>query len=84
MVILKKQYVKFGKKKKQNTWPTKMAKFIVSWQAELNLREIFRYGFKSFGLEQAERFQIIANFPYHYISVDQIYPGYRRCAYRSH
>ena len=69
-----------------------MPKYTISPEADLDLREILRYGFESFGLEQAEqfqdelnrKFQEIANFPYRNQAVDQIRGGFRRCVYRSH
>ena len=67
-----------------------MGKYSVQKQAELDLREIFKYGFESFGIEQAEQFQDelierfneIAYHPYRYQAVDDIVKGCRRCVYR--
>ena len=64
-----------------------MANFLLSNTAKEDLIRIHQYGIKKFGEKQADKyfftffeyFDIIANSPYSFESVDHIKPGYRRC-----
>ena len=65
-----------------------MAKYRISNEAKEDLIRIHHYGVKNFGMAQADRyidsffkyFEIIAEQPYAFESVDYIKIGYRRCA----
>ena len=64
-----------------------MAVYRISNTAKDDLIRIYRYGVERFGESQAEKyfnsffkyFDIIAQRPYSFESVDFIKPGYRRC-----
>jgi len=64
-----------------------MAKFRISNTAREDLIRIHHYGVKKFGITQADKyynslfeyFDIIAQRPYSFESVDFIKKGYRRC-----
>ncbi|MBF4983454.1 type II toxin-antitoxin system RelE/ParE family toxin [Nonlabens mediterrranea] len=64
-----------------------MAKFIISNTAKEDLIRIHHYGVKKFGITQADKyfdsffeyFDIIAQRPFSFESVDFIKKGYRRC-----
>ncbi len=64
-----------------------MVKYKLSNSAKEDLIRIHRYGVKKFGVAQAEKyfdsffeyFDIIAQRPYSFESVDFIKSGYRRC-----
>ncbi|WP_299435020.1 type II toxin-antitoxin system RelE/ParE family toxin [uncultured Maribacter sp.] len=64
-----------------------MAKYILSNTAKEDLIRIHHYGVKKFGMAQADKyfdsffeyFDIIAQRPYSFESVDFIKSGYRRC-----
>jgi toxin ParE1/3/4 len=64
-----------------------MAKYILSKTAKEDLIRIHHYGIKQFGLNQADKyfdsffkyFDLIAERPFSYESVDFIKKGYRRC-----
>lgn len=64
-----------------------MAKYILSNSAKEDLIRIHQFGVHRFGIKQAdnyfnsffETFEIIAQFPYSFESVDFIRVGYRRC-----
>jgi toxin ParE1/3/4 len=64
-----------------------MSDYNLSNGAKEDLIRIHRYGVDKFGMEQAdkyfnaffEHFEMIAQKPYSYPSVDFINPGYRRC-----
>ncbi|MCR9182998.1 MAG: type II toxin-antitoxin system RelE/ParE family toxin [Flavobacteriaceae bacterium] len=64
-----------------------MAKYRLSNEAKEDLIRIHQYGVKMFGMAQADKyfetffeyFDIIAQSPYSYESVDTIKMGYRRC-----
>ncbi len=64
-----------------------MADYRISNTAKEDLIRIYRYGVERFGESQAEKyfnsffkyFDIIAQRPYSFESVDFIKPGYRRC-----
>ena len=64
-----------------------MAKFRLSNSAKEDLIRIHHYGVKKFGMSQADKyfdsffkyFDIIAQRPYSFESVDFIKNGYRRC-----
>jgi toxin ParE1/3/4 len=65
-----------------------MANYKLSNVAKEDLIRIYLYGFKKFGMLQADRyfdsffeyFDIIAQQPFSFESVDFIKTGYRRCA----
>lgn len=65
-----------------------MAKFRISNTAKEDLIKIHHYGVKKFGITQADKyfysffeyFEIIAQRPFSFESVDFIKQGYRRCA----
>lgn len=64
-----------------------MANYILSNNAKEDLIRIHHYGVQKFGLKQAdkyfnaffEQFELIAERPYSFESVDFIKRGYRRC-----
>lgn len=64
-----------------------MAKYRLSNEAKENLIRIHRYGVEKFGMVQADKyfdsffeyFDIIAQRPFSFESVDYIKKGYRRC-----
>ena len=64
-----------------------MADYRLSNEAKNDLIRIHQYGVKKFGLAQADRyfetffqyFEIIAEQPYSFESVDYLKNGYRRC-----
>ncbi|MBF4984530.1 type II toxin-antitoxin system RelE/ParE family toxin [Nonlabens mediterrranea] len=64
-----------------------MAKFLISNTAKEDLIRIHHYGVKKFGITQADKyfdyffeyFDIIAQRPFSFESVDFIKKGYRRC-----
>ncbi|MFM1894846.1 MAG: hypothetical protein RIQ90_2012 [Bacteroidota bacterium] len=64
-----------------------MAKYKLSNVAKEDLIRIHRYGAKQFGIKQADKyfesfflhFELIAQNPWGFESVDFIKPGYRRC-----
>ena len=64
-----------------------MANYLLSNTAKEDLIRIHQYGIKQFGEKQADKyfftffeyFDIIADSPYSFESVDHIKPGYRRC-----
>jgi len=66
-----------------------MAKYRLSNEARDDLIRIHQYGMQKFGMEQADRyfksffdyFDLIAQRPYSFESVDHIKPGYRRCVH---
>ena len=68
-----------------------MAKYRLSNSAKDDLIRIHHYGVKKFGMSQADKyfdsffkyFDIIAQRPYSFESVDFIKKGYRRCVYGS-
>ncbi|WP_417590326.1 type II toxin-antitoxin system RelE/ParE family toxin [Owenweeksia hongkongensis] len=65
-----------------------MAKYRLSNDAKEDLIRIHHYGVKKFGMTQADKyfntffeyFDIIAQWPFSFESVDRIKKGYRRCA----
>lgn len=64
-----------------------MAKYRISNEAKEDLIRIHHYGVKKFGMAQADKyfesffvyFEIIAQRPFSFESVDYIKKGYRRC-----
>ena len=64
-----------------------MAKYLLSKEAKEDLIRIHHYGVKKFGMAQADKyfhsffeyFNIIAQQPFSFESVDVIRKGYRRC-----
>jgi toxin ParE1/3/4 len=64
-----------------------MGKYKLSNVAKEDLIRIYHYGVQQFGMKQADKyfdsffmhFELIANNPYSFKSVDFIKPGYRRC-----
>jgi len=64
-----------------------MAEYKLSNEAKADLIRIHQYGIRKFGVMQAEKyfdaffdyFEIIAQTPYSFESVDYIKNGYRRC-----
>lgn len=64
-----------------------MASYLISSSAEQDLIRIHQYGIRIFGELQADKFfdalfsqfEIIAERPFAFESVDYIKPGYRRC-----
>lgn len=64
-----------------------MAKYRLSNEAKEDLIRIHHYGVKKFGMAQADQyfetffeyFDVIAQSPYSFESVDYIKSGYRRC-----
>ncbi len=64
-----------------------MAKYRLSNEAREDLIRIHQYGVSKFGIDQADKyfntffdyFDLIAQRPYSFESVDYINPGYRRC-----
>ena len=68
-----------------------MTKYRLSNVAKEDLIRIYQYGVKQFGLTQADKyfntffeyFDIIAQRPFSFESVDYIRAGYRRCVYIS-
>lgn len=68
-----------------------MANYKLSNVAKGDLIRIHRYGVKKFGMTQADKyfntffeyFDIIAERPFSFKSVDYIKPEYRRCVYGS-
>ena len=64
-----------------------MAKYRLSNEAKEDLIRIYRYGAERFGIPQADKyfdsffncFDIIAQQPFSFESVDYIKKGYRRC-----
>jgi toxin ParE1/3/4 len=64
-----------------------MTKYSISNEAKADLIRIHGYGVKKFGIRQADKyfnnffkyFEIIANSPFSFESVDHIKKGYRRC-----
>lgn len=64
-----------------------MADYRLSEEAKDDLIRIYQYGVKRFGMSQADRylnnlfncFDMIAERPFSFESVDQIKAGYRRC-----
>lgn len=64
-----------------------MADYRFSKEAKEDLIRIYQYGVKRFGMNQADRyfdnffkcFEIIAERPFSFESVDHIKAGYRRC-----
>jgi len=65
-----------------------MASYRLSNEAEADLIRIHHFGVEKFGMRQADTyfktffdyFEIIADQPFAFESVDHIKPGYRRCA----
>lgn len=65
-----------------------MANYLLSSEAKDDLIRIHHYGVEMFGMAQADKyfdsffdyFEIIAESPYSFESVDYIKQGYRRCA----
>ena len=65
-----------------------MAKYRISNEAKEDLIRIHHYGVEKFGMAQADKyfdsffkyFEIIAERPFAFESVDYIKKGYRRCA----
>jgi toxin ParE1/3/4 len=64
-----------------------MNKYRLSNQAKEDLIRIHHYGIKKFGVTQADKyfdqFEIIAQRPFSFESVDYIKTGYRRCVCKS-
>jgi len=68
-----------------------MAKYKLSNAAKEDLIRIHHYGVRKFGIRQADKyfntffdyFDIIAEMPYSFESIDFIKSGYRRCVYGS-
>ncbi len=68
-----------------------MVKFKLSNAAKEDLIRIHHYGVRKFGIRQADKyfntffdyFDIIAEMPYSFESIDFIKSGYRRCVYGS-
>ena len=68
-----------------------MANYKLSAIAKADLIRIYRYGYRTFGPNQANRyydalfdeFDRIALSPFSFEAVDYIRPGYRRCVYQS-
>ena len=68
-----------------------MARYKLSTVAKEDLIRIYRYGYRTFGSNQANRyydalfesFDRIASNPFSFEAVDYIRPGYRRCVYQS-
>lgn len=66
-----------------------MAKYRLSNEAKEDLIRIHQYGIKRFGIVQADKyfdsffeyFEIIAERPFSFESVDYLKKGYRRCVY---
>jgi toxin ParE1/3/4 len=64
-----------------------MANYKLSEEAKEDLIRIYQYGVKRFGMSQADRyfdnffncFEMIAERPFSFESVDHIKVGYRRC-----
>lgn len=64
-----------------------MANYRISKSAKQDLIRIHHFGFEKFGVAQADKyfetffdyFDIIADRPFAFESVDYIKPGYRRC-----
>ena len=64
-----------------------MANYKLSNEAKSDLIRIYQYGTEKFGITQAdkyfdsffENFEIIANRPFSFESVDYLKTGYRRC-----
>jgi len=64
-----------------------MFEFVLSNEAKNDLIRIHQYGVKKFGTKQADKyfyeffdqFEIIAQRPFSFQTVDFIKPGYRRC-----
>ncbi len=64
-----------------------MARYQLSSDAEDDLKRIYDYGLKTFGEKQADLyldqlldcFDTIADSPFSFVLVDNIYPGLRRC-----
>ncbi|MCK4919915.1 MAG: type II toxin-antitoxin system RelE/ParE family toxin [Bacteroidales bacterium] len=64
-----------------------MAKYRLSNEAKEDLIRIHHYGVEKFGITQADKyfdtffeyFDIIAQRPFSFESVDYVKPGYRRC-----
>lgn len=64
-----------------------MANYKLSNEAKEDLIRIYKYGFAKFGVKQADayfeaffkNFELIADRPFAFESVDYIKPGYRRC-----
>ena len=64
-----------------------MAKYRLSYDAKEDLIRIHHYGVEKFGISQADKyfdtffeyFEIIAQRPFSFESVDYIKKGYRRC-----
>ena len=69
-----------------------MAPYKLNNAAKADLRRIYRYGARNFGLNKANeyydtmfsKFSQIAVEPYLYVSVDELRKGYRRAIYGSH
>ena len=65
-----------------------MANYLLSNEAKEDLIRIHHYGVDKFGMKQADKyfntffeyFEIIAESPYSFESVDYLKQGYRRCA----
>ncbi|NCT16668.1 MAG: type II toxin-antitoxin system RelE/ParE family toxin [Flavobacteriaceae bacterium CG_4_8_14_3_um_filter_34_10] len=66
-----------------------MANYKLSIAAKEDLIRIHQYGIKKFGMAQADKyfetlfeyFDVIAQSPYSFESVDEIKSGYRRCVF---
>ena len=64
-----------------------MTTYKLSSDAEDDLKRIYSYGLKTFGEKQADLyldqlldcFETIVDSPFSFVSVDNIYPGHRRC-----
>tara|TARA_R110001592_G_scaffold163037_2_gene396747 strand:+ start:2314 stop:2580 length:267 start_codon:yes stop_codon:yes gene_type:complete len=57
-----------------------MANYKISNLAKEDLIRIYKYGVEKFGMIQADKyFDIIAENPFYFESVDYIKTGYRRC-----
>jgi toxin ParE1/3/4 len=68
-----------------------MTNYRLTDAAREDLENIYRYGLRTFGVQQADRYYFglvnclarIAENPLLYPAVDHIKPGYRRCTYIS-
>jgi len=69
-----------------------MGSYKLNKEAENNVIQLYRYGILNFGLDKAnsyyeglfERFEVLAQNPFLYGSVDHIRLGYRLSVYRKH
>jgi toxin ParE1/3/4 len=68
-----------------------MSDYLLSEEAKEDIERIYKYGFLTFGEQQADTyylgffdaFEKIAANPLHYESIDGIRFGYRKCSYGS-